>query len=289
MNELINRIVGQLTANPIGAWTGTEAEKAVEKAYLNMLRNTYIRTLTDISGYFQETRQQFSNIQIIEFGTYLGVVSRALVELGFQVTASDFPKIFENARVRQLFRDAGVKLHPQDLACRMECLESDFFDGVIMCETLEHLPFNPVPLLDELNRMLKPGGLLYLTVPNIASLRNRVLLLCGQSICNPIADFFEQLRPNSPMTVGLHWREYTKAELEAMLGGLGFQFHSTRYYDIPGPKFRSGLGSLVKKSLLALFPALSSTVVVMAKKAARSNPKEASHIGKGTLELARSS
>jgi hypothetical protein len=110
----------------------------------------------------------------------------------------------------------------------------------------------------------------------------------GETIHNPIADFFEQLRPDGLMSVGLHWREYAKAEVELLISALGFQILSSRYFDILGPRCRSGMLRIAKRSVLALFPALSSSVVVMGKKAVRSNPKAPINIGKGTVDGARS-
>lgn len=44
-------------------------------------------------------------------------------------------------------------------------LDSSTFDTVISCETIEHLP-EPVSALREIQRVLRPGGRLFLTTPN---------------------------------------------------------------------------------------------------------------------------
>jgi len=48
-------------------------------------------------------------------------------------------------------------------------LEVDSFQVVICTEVMEHLRF-ATALLDELHRVLSPGGYLFLSVPNITSL-----------------------------------------------------------------------------------------------------------------------
>ena len=285
--EVVDRIVANLSANPVGVWTGSEEEERIERSYLQTLHDSYVRTVGDIQRYFSEVSLDPNQVEVIELGQYLGVVPRALAQLGYQVTGSDFPPLLASARLRESFKGSGIKLHPQDLAAPMSLVKDGSFDCVIFCETMEHLNFNPLPVIGEINRILKPNGLLYLAVPNIASLRNRLLLLWGESIHNPIADFFEQMQPVSLMGVGLHWREYTQAEVKTLLTGMGFAIHKAKYFDLLGPTTRSGLPRLTKRAIVGLFRALSSTVVVMAKKAARANPQLATNIGKGTLDRAR--
>lgn len=50
----------------------------------------------------------------------------------------------------------------------------EFFDVVYCSEVIEHL-VDPMTLLREIGRILRPGGLLYLTTPNFDSLSRRVL------------------------------------------------------------------------------------------------------------------
>jgi 2-polyprenyl-3-methyl-5-hydroxy-6-metoxy-1,4-benzoquinol methylase len=50
----------------------------------------------------------------------------------------------------------------------------EFFDVVYCSEVIEHL-MDPMTLLREIGRILRPGGLLYLTTPNFDSLSRRLL------------------------------------------------------------------------------------------------------------------
>ncbi|MFC2036378.1 class I SAM-dependent methyltransferase [Chloroflexota bacterium] len=52
-------------------------------------------------------------------------------------------------------------------------LDGDFFDIVVMNHVIEHLP-DPKSYLDEVYRVLKPGGVLCISTPNIDSLQARV-------------------------------------------------------------------------------------------------------------------
>jgi SAM-dependent methyltransferase len=99
-----------------------------------------------------------------------------------------------------------------------------------MCETLEHLNFNPLPLLGSIRRILAPGGIFYVAMPNQTSLRNRLRLALGKSIHNPISDYVAQLDPTKNMVAGLHWREYTLAETIEMLERTGFKPVKNYYF-----------------------------------------------------------
>ncbi len=55
----------------------------------------------------------------------------------------------------------------------------EMFDAVVCIAVIEFV-FDPIRLIKEMHRVLKPGAQLILQLGNIASWRNRLLLLCGK-------------------------------------------------------------------------------------------------------------
>ena len=53
------------------------------------------------------------------------------------------------------------------------------FDMMMMHAVLEHLHGSPRDLLNEFLRLVRPGGLLFITVPNAGNIRKRISLLMG--------------------------------------------------------------------------------------------------------------
>lgn len=106
---------------------------------------------------------------------------------------------------------------------------SDTFDLCIFTEVFEHLVLPPKYVFTPLRRVLKKGGLLIFSTPNIAKFRNRMKLLLGKEILDPIAwvlrdDFDDE----SPHGIG-HIREYTLMELEQLTSKYGFSTLATSY------------------------------------------------------------
>ena len=49
----------------------------------------------------------------------------------------------------------------------------EYFDVVVFCEVIEHLMADPIRVLNEIHRVLKPGGTLLVSTPNVAPPRER--------------------------------------------------------------------------------------------------------------------
>jgi SAM-dependent methyltransferase len=59
------------------------------------------------------------------------------------------------------------------------------FDVVLFCEIIEHLIADPMHALSEIHRVLRPGGLMVITTPNVARLDNVLRLIDGENVFDP--------------------------------------------------------------------------------------------------------
>jgi SAM-dependent methyltransferase len=112
------------------------------------------------------------------------------------------------------------------------------FDTVLCCELIEHLFADPMHMMSEINRILKPGGHLVLTTPNIGSLRSVSAILLGY---HP-AFFPAYIRPRveGEETEARHNREYVPMEIQHLLTDAGFEMvrlETGEFLDEPHPEF----------------------------------------------------
>jgi glycosyltransferase involved in cell wall biosynthesis/SAM-dependent methyltransferase len=113
--------------------------------------------------------------------------------------------------------------------------EDESFSTVLCCELIEHLFEDPMFMMSEINRILKPGGHLVLTTPNIASMRALSAILNGYhpgffpSYIKPGGDHGDHPRHN---------REYTPDDIHHLLVAAGFdvrRMETGEFKDDPHP------------------------------------------------------
>ena len=97
------------------------------------------------------------------------------------------------------------------------------FDVVLFCEIIEHLLSDPVHPLLEIRRVLRPGGMVVVTTPNVVRLENVNKIFSGQNIYDPYSGY-------GPY--GRHNREYTQQDLFGLLTANGFQVDSIFTADV---------------------------------------------------------
>jgi 2-polyprenyl-3-methyl-5-hydroxy-6-metoxy-1,4-benzoquinol methylase len=266
IRDLIAEIIQEYEKEPIDLLNINDAEGEV--VYMRILEQEYVQTVHNIVKKVPPSR----DIKVFEIGTFLGVVSIALAKLGYQVYATDIPEFLDNVRLQHKLKQSGVEYSSINLSQYELPFADTTFDVVIMCEVIEHLNFNPLPVIAEINRVLSPNGLFYLTLPNLASLRNRLRLVLGKSIHNPISDYFRQLDVNQNMIVGLHWREYTQLEIREMLEALGFRVAEQKYCSI-GNGGKLNPTHFIKKAIYTVFPVLQEGQINIATKASFVRPE----------------
>ncbi|MBH5334671.1 methyltransferase domain-containing protein [Streptomyces pactum] len=109
-------------------------------------------------------------------------------------------------------------------------------DAVVFGEVIEHL-VDPDAALDELRRVLRPGGHLLLSTPNLAAWYNRGLLLAGvQPVFSEVSLRGVHGRPGEQV-VG-HLRLCTARALRSLLTASGFEVVRTAgapFHGVPRP------------------------------------------------------
>lgn len=100
---------------------------------------------------------------LLDVGCGGGRFLKRMQKRGWEVEGSDF----DEQATKKVTARYGIKTHVGDLA---QCaLTSNSFDVITMSQTIEHL-YTPEATLRECLRILKPGGLLVMTTPNVRSI-----------------------------------------------------------------------------------------------------------------------
>jgi SAM-dependent methyltransferase len=133
-------------------------------------------------------------------------------------------------------------------------------DVVIMSELIEHL-VDPDGAVAEVRRVLRPGGSLLLSTPNLAAWYNRGLLALGiQPVFSEVSLRGVYGRPGR--VVAGHLRLFTRRALTGFLAASGFRcvtVTGARYHDVPRP-----LGPLDRA--FCRWPSAASILLVHARK-----------------------
>lgn len=192
--------------------------------------------------------------RICDVGGYWGVFPIILRRIGYEVAMTEaleyygecFTPLFE------FIRHEGVHVIDFD-PFQPEQIPPSGFEAVTAMAVMEHYPHSLRIFLENLKAMVRPRGQIYLEVPNLAFLPNRIRFLMGNSPLVPATDIYRSEVP----FIG-HHHEFTLQELKALalLAGISpietFSFnyslpggwrsfvrqplHSTVYWLIPGTR-----------------------------------------------------
>ena len=102
--------------------------------------------------------------RVLDLGCGDGDYSWGLKKLGYDVVPCDMDSERFRFHDEMLFKSFNIinKLPFEDQS----------FDYILLMEVIEHLP-NPYEVMEELSRILKKGGVLIVSTPNILSLKSR--------------------------------------------------------------------------------------------------------------------
>ncbi|MAG32827.1 MAG: hypothetical protein CL908_18270 [Deltaproteobacteria bacterium] len=181
--------------------------------FLNYLERDMGRCQTTLS--FLPPVSDAAPISVLEVGSFPGVMSVVIKQSGYDIHCLDL----DPGRMSDLAHKYGLDLERCDIETEDIPFSDDSYDVVVFTEILEHLRIDPLHALRELKRVLKPGGTLILTVPNISPI-HRLRFLFGADYQGDIVDEFEKLDRLGHMG---HIRVYSALEVQRMLEYAGFE------------------------------------------------------------------
>lgn len=181
--------------------------------------------------------------------------------LGIQCTAiddlnDDWHKRDDNVkRIEAFARESGI-----DFSREFVPPAADTYDMVMLNDVLEHIHDSPRELMNHLVSGLKPGGLVFISVPNLANIRKRIDLLRG--------------RTNLPRFDLYYWykgpwrgpqREYVRGDLTSLAEYLGLEIVELYTVHHMLKNLRNSLHPLYK-AVTGVFPDWRDTWVLIARK-----------------------
>jgi SAM-dependent methyltransferase len=164
--------------------------------------------------------------KILEIGAFPYLLTLPLIETGFDVTVVDKPS-------KEASPEVATHWNVRVVACDVEIdklpFESNQFDCVILNEVFEHLRFNLIFTMREIRRVIRRGGLLLLSTPNLRSLQGLYHLLWNWEGFSSMGGIYHNYAALETIGVMGHVREYTSKEVADFLEQVGFEIDGVIY------------------------------------------------------------
>src|SRR3989344_3921756 len=128
-----------------------------------------------IFSYLKDIKSKQGGVPtLLDIGCGSGVITKEVAAIGYDVKGIDFSET-----AVQKARSIGVPAEVVDLDSGIPDPEKTY-DVVLAGDIIEHV-FDPMSVIQEVARVVKPGGYLLVTIPNDVSLMVRLKTLLGIS------------------------------------------------------------------------------------------------------------
>lgn len=201
----------EITAEYIIGWAADESARE----YVDVHKDRLVRTL-------ELTPPGAPDDHILEMGSYLQITPALKSKLGYGHVRGCYYGPQGRVDHRRVVSHDG-----EEFTCEIDHFDAEkdvypYLDGsfatVICGELIEHLFSDPMHMMSEINRILRPGGHLVLTTPNIASMRALHAILHGYH-----PGFFPAYLKPGETEDARHNREYAPKEIWQLFYYSGFE------------------------------------------------------------------
>jgi len=201
--------------------------------------------------------------RMVDLGCSNGEITLMLKE---ELGASEVYGVDINERMVQLAGQRGIKAYCLDLNADSLSFPDNFADIAFSLEVMEHL-INPDNMLKEAHRVLRSGGYLLISTPNLASWVNRIFFLFGYQPYN--------VEVSTETMVGVaykkgvfrgptgHIRPFTLRALKELLKHHGFR--TVKAFGVPGVNPKNCFFRLLDR-LFSLKASLARRLIILAVK-----------------------
>jgi SAM-dependent methyltransferase len=213
----------------------------------------------DYASKFFKDNQKLLEIGALPFFLTLPLMNKYDVTTLDQFNGEYSPQIVDRYGIRALICDLDSETIPAD---------DGSFDGIIMNEVFEHLRINLIFTMREVLRVLRPGGTLLLSTPNLRSIIGIYNILFHGEAYAVMGGLYENY--NWLETVGSmgHTREYTSIELVNFLTKIGFEIDGIIYRgDYGGSRMRN-----IARHLTKILPQFKPFFSIVARKPSGMTP-----------------
>jgi methionine biosynthesis protein MetW len=161
----------------------------------------------------------------------------------------------------------GIKAYKLDIDEDIFPFQDSYFDVVNCSEIIEHL-FNPDHMLQEIYRVLKPGGICIITTPNLAGWPSRLALLLGYqpypTAVSPTHESAGKLFIKGYEGQWGHIRVFTLKALKELINLYQFKIIGVKGCPITLSSKKSAVISFIDK-IFSYIPSLATRVIIIIK------------------------
>lgn len=236
----------------------------VQGAATTTLRTNMIRNIPRIAFQLEVLARALpQGGKIVDVGGGVNLFGLGAIELGFEfVLVDDFSDRWHDSVEAFLEIEArrGVDIVNVDLSSEPLPFEAGSIDAATSFDCLEHLPFSPKASLHEMTTALKPGGMVFIGVPNCVNLRKRISVPLGKGKWSQMDEWYEEPvfrgHVREPDVDDLHYiaRDLNLTNVQVL--GRNWLGYSSRY------KW-ARIGTPIVDRLLQMRPTLCSNIYLL--------------------------